>query len=653
MKEIHVEVKADHLRKLAMVRKSILAIVELVWNSLDADATKVYVEFAHNRLGGLQTITVADNGHGIDYEEAFPAFQNLGGSWKTNQGRSKTKRRLLHGKAGKGRFRAFSLGNRVTWITRYSSDSEVKEFSIVGSFSDLGTFSVGDPETSSHANPGTSVVVSDIQKNFRTIHGPAALQEITSYFALYLRQYPDVSIWYDGSRADPTSVQEREEDYSLEPLTLQDGRVLEPGLTVIEWKTPADRSLFLCDANGFALAEVPPGIHAPGFVFTAYLKCDFLRELDDQGALVLEELHPDLKAILDASKRKLREHFRKRTAESAANLVQDWKGQDIYPYRGEPANLIERAERQVFDVLALNINSYLPDFESADPQSKRLSFRLLRQALAEGPRAVQRIIREVLDLPQDKQRELADLLERTSLAAIINASKIVADRLDFVRILEILLFEHKNRLLERSQLHKLLEDQTWIFGEEFSLTLSDKGLTEVLRRHLKILGRKELCPEPVKREDGSIGIVDLMLSRRIPQARGDQREHLIVELKRPEQKIDSAAAQQIESYALAVAQDERFRDSVTRWVFWAVSNELTDDVRRKTRQRNRPDGLLYDDQERPLSVWVKSWGEILDDSRGRLQFFQEHLEYSTDDESALAKLREVHEKYLPPEAAAK
>jgi acyl-CoA thioesterase FadM len=46
-------------------------------------------------------------------------------------------------------------------------------------------------------------------------------------------------------------------------------------------------------------------------------------------------------------------------------------------------------------------------------------------------------------------------------------------------------------------------------------------------------------------------------------------------------------------------------------------------------------------------IWVKSWGQIIEAARARLEFFQEQLEYSADDESALAYLRKIHQQYLP------
>src|SRR5207237_1403776 len=106
-----------------------------------------------------------------------------------------------------------------------------------------------------------------------------------------------------------------------------------------------------------------------------------------------------------------------------------------------------------------------------------------KQALEKSPDALNRILDEVLDLPIERQQELADLLERTSLSAIINSAKIVADRLDFLRGIEALLFEEESRecLRERDQLHRILADHSWLFGEQYALTANEEGLTEVLR----------------------------------------------------------------------------------------------------------------------------------------------------------------------------
>jgi hypothetical protein len=44
-------------------------------------------------------------------------------------------------------------------------------------------------------------------------------------------------------------------------------------------------------------------------------------------------------------------------------------------------------------------------------------------------------------------------------------------------------------------------------------------------------------------------------------------------------------------------------------------------------------------------------GQIIDDCKARLQFFQERLNYLADESSGLEYLRRVHERYLPKEIA--
>jgi hypothetical protein len=77
---------------------------------------------------------------------------------------------------------------------------------------------------------------------------------------------------------------------------------------------------------------------------------------------------------------------------------------------------------------------------------------------------------------------------RTDLSGIISAATLVADRLKFLEALRFVLFDYEARekLRERSQLHKILEQNTWIFGEEYNLWASDNSdndLTTVLKAH--------------------------------------------------------------------------------------------------------------------------------------------------------------------------
>ena len=649
MKEIKVKLQPDFIERITKVKKPLISIAEMVWNSVDADAYEVKVIFEKNGLGGIEIIRIIDNGHGINYEDGLWAFENLGGSKKKNALKSKDGR-LLHGKAGKGRFRAYALGDEIKWKTTYQVGTNFFSYDISGTYEDRMKFLVSDPEPSKTVKTGTEVIIGAVG-NHPSLRQEETIREFCEHFALYLYNYPKVGIWYDGTKIEPKKIISHTAEYNIAPIQLDTGETVLAQLTVIEWHGPIERSMYLCNANGFPLDRIPPGIQAPHYVFTAYLKSDYLQELCDTDALAIGDLHPGLQQVLAKTKEKLRTHFRERDAQNAENLVEQWKKEKVYPYSTAPSDPIEQVEQQVFNVLALNVNEYLPSFDSSEAKNKKLAFSLLKEALTQSPKALTKILNEVLELGKDKQEELAELLEKTTLTAIISASKEVASRLDFILGLESLVFDYKKYLKERSQLHKILENETWIFGESFNLTLSDQSLTSVLEKHLELLrGKGNKIGVKVLREDDSEGIVDLMLSRIIQHPYEHYNEHLVVELKRPSKSVDMEVAQQIISYATAVSKDERFQNIDTRWTYWAISNEISDEVQLMAGQQNRPSGLIIENKN--LKIWAKSWSEIFSSCRARLKFFQEKLNYSANEDSALAYLKKIHSKYLPDEVGA-
>ena len=103
-----IRVESDHIRKLSSA-KPIQAVAELVWNAVDADATRVDLDIESDDIA-MRSVAVRDNGHGIPFSDIEALFGKLGGSWKAHGSRSKIKGRILHGKEGKGRFKALALG---------------------------------------------------------------------------------------------------------------------------------------------------------------------------------------------------------------------------------------------------------------------------------------------------------------------------------------------------------------------------------------------------------------------------------------------------------------------------------------------------------------------------------------------------------------
>ena len=189
----------------------------------------------------------------------------------------------MHGQLGKGRFKAFGIGSTVSWSTRYKENGVIFEYTISGSSSKLGNFDITDAEKSSASSSGTTVEVS-VHKNYTSLTGESARDEIAQEFALYLLQYPKVNLFYDGAKINIGSLIRNVVAFNLGEIKLNEDETIKAELSVVEWNRPTDRAIFLCDKSGVALHKMNVGIQAPGFEFTAYLKSPYIRKLDATGA---------------------------------------------------------------------------------------------------------------------------------------------------------------------------------------------------------------------------------------------------------------------------------------------------------------------------------------------------------------------------------
>ena len=629
-----------------MVKGNVIAgVAELVWNSLDAEADRVEVDVRFTQAGAVDQVTVADNGHGFAPDEVEDLMSSIGGSWKALQGNGKTRNghRLLHGKRGEGRLQAFAFGDRATWesVAEVDGQKQLTRFSIQRD--DLKRFEWESEETS--RSLGTVVIVSAGMREPRVLTNEDAPLKLLRHLALYLTEYPDVAVAFNGETLNPDRLIARKDEIGVEyendlgPLSV----------TVVEWSEPVDRALFLCDENGAALHETEAGIHAPGFNFTAYLRWVGFRE-HEADLLLADTGSPETGPALEAARKALREHFRQRTLDERQSVVEDWRDEEVHPYPAAPANDTERAEQALFNFVAVTAATAVNRIE--DKQAKALSLSTMKHALASDPGSLEVIFREVLSLPNDKLAELHTLLQRTPLTALVGAVKKVTGRLEFIAGLELLLFDNDTAptVLERTHLQEIIGLEPWLFGEEFALHVSDKGLTALLEAHVDLLGRDRLGLDPVVDSEGRVRRIDFMFGRSLEHAR-DRREHLVVEIKRPTVTIGRQELSQIEDYARAVSADPRFDKDTTEWDFVVVSTELDEYVVERASQPNKQKGLAFESSDGRIRVWAVRWNAVISDARHRLKFVRDQLEYDPGVDEAVSYLQQNYPEFVPDEVA--
>ena len=376
-RDIKVQEKGDYIASLAHA-SPIAAVEELVWNALDADAREVKIDVIQNALGAVEAIRVSDDGAGIDVDSIDATFGGLGGSWKRDRATTIGLRRRLHGRHGRGRFKAFALGAHVEWRTTRAmvsggpdAGAAVRSYVISGDLESPGIFRVEDAEPGFAS--GTEVYVTNVRPSADSLtDAGTVVSALAAKFALYLKSYPNVHVYFSGIPVTPVIVRKAVTDYRLQ---LSSGA--EAKLEVIEWRRRfvGSGKLVFCGKDGFALHEQPAGVR-PGaaFSFTAYVISPRFAELNAENMLVMDELNPETRAYLDAARKTLRDHFRVRAAEADASRVEEWIREGSYPFAKDDTS----AERRRFDEAVEDMRMHLDGFDAYPASERKYLFGLLK-----------------------------------------------------------------------------------------------------------------------------------------------------------------------------------------------------------------------------------------------------------------------------------
>lgn len=646
-KLLDIGVERDHIESLTKA-SGLTALCELIWNSLDADATEVYIEYKTTPLGGYDSIIIKDNGHGLSYEKAQEVFSKLGGSEKKTRTQSPNGRQL-HGKEGKGRYKGLALGDFVKFISTYRDNGTIYSFSAVIDRNKLSTTEISDLNQLKKKEDGTGFIVEIRNIDNKAASGALKIEyrkELEEKFGSYWISYPNFKIFFNGNALD------------FESLILftdqTDIKVLVGDLTyqfvikIIEWSFDTKKKTYLCNSKGIPFLETNLGIRS-SIPISIFIQSIYIEKLHRENTLEINEFDEVLSGIYNDAKKFARDYVRKRLHQYSKEFISELKQKGIYPYTEPAENIIEETKRQVFDIVALQVSEHLPTFNDQDDKSKKLTLSLISEALENDSKNLRRILNEIVELPEDKRTELVDLLENTSLSSMIDAMTEIKNRLNFLSGLEQIIYdEDLNRnFKERKHLHKIIKNETWIFGDEYTYGVDDQSLKNVLKAYLKECLKRDDFEAIVEGQDNSElqYIPDVCLWQQFSLGNAGL-ENLVIELKRPKLDAGFDEKTQIESYATKVANDRRFPKEKTRWKFFLITKDIKPDIEPLLKQKNRKYGHIHEGDN--FDVFICTWGDIINEAKIRLNYIKEKLNINLqDNESGLNYIKSRYREYLP------
>lgn len=212
--QLHLEVHPRAIAALGadLVTSDIVALIELIKNSYDAQATEVRVTFGEDESGRF--IDVVDNGEGMTFEVIEDVWLVVATPYRANHAWSGSgaRRRRASGAKGLGRLATARLGGRLEMVTRakddrcWSVEADWRSIAAADSLSDC-TVKVEQCTDMDAITTGTRVRIRDLSSEWTE----AELDDVRENLSRLVSPFQppaDFSILLDtGDGAAPTRVE--------------------------------------------------------------------------------------------------------------------------------------------------------------------------------------------------------------------------------------------------------------------------------------------------------------------------------------------------------------------------------------------------------------------------------------------------------------
>lgn len=351
---------------------------------------------------------------------------------------------------------------------------------------------------------------------------------------------------------------------------------------------------------------------------SVYVSSKYFDEMKMKGTIDADNYDQISKDIVNFADESLFQFLENLKNKTDSELLQAIKEDESYPFKGEISDVIIKEQQKMFDIVALEVVKNYK--KTIDPKIKKLNYKLIAEAINTNPSSLKKILAEVFNLSKDKQDELAKILDNISLNNIISTMQEVTNRLLFLDVLnEIIYGTSAKEMKERTEFQKILLDELCIFGDKYKYGTDDQSLKNILKKHIKELGRAEFIDVNADVDNEELNnIPDFCLFNK--QKIGEKYENLIVEIKRPIKDIGEEQISQIKKYAFAIKDDPGFDKTATTWNFILVGRKF--DKFAISELSGKIDGLINDADG--IKIYIKKWSDIITEQKLRYEYFKEH-----------------------------
>ena len=206
----------------------------------------------------------------------------------------------------------------------------------------------------------------------------------------------------------------------------------------------------------------------------------------------------------------------------------------------------------------------------------------------------------------------------------------IKNRFEVVEQLKNLVFDLKKFATERNHIQVAIEENYWLFGEQFHLVSADETFEKALSNYLYILDGNE-NEQQINSEERNRR-PDIFMCRKHKVADNSDfsnmlEENVIVELKRPTVTIGKKQFRQIEDYLDLIKGEERFNSQMRSWKFFVVSNKVDDFIKDQYKSFQDKNKRFLVHMKEQFEIYAMTWDDIFQLFEIKHRFLLDKLDF--------------------------
>lgn len=621
------------------------AISEFIWNAFDANAVSVKIQFSDkDPIGHIDSFSIVDDGEGIIYNNLNNTFGAFLDSEKRRDGFIRSS--SIHGKKGKGRFSFEVFATKATWKTVYENKT-FKQFDIVIESSTKDYFTPSDEVDSKEKKTGTTVLFENIHTITASHLNSEEFKDFLRFqfgWFLHLNKNKNSQIFINDERLDYEKIIADSEtvNYSYEDSKKNKSNF---SVNYVRWNNKIDERFYFYYLNEQKLerAKKLTSFNNKGdeFYHSVYIESEYFNDFTlveekkessqlfgkNQTDEIFRKLSKDLQKLLT----KKRKDFIRQNSDK---LISKLENDGVLPHFNE--NKYDQARKEDLQEVIKEIYAVEPKiFIGLAKEQQKTFLGMLNLVLDTDERDnIMKIIDSVVnDLDPEERASLANVLKKTNFSKIVRTIKLIEQRYEKIEALKGLVFDLMKFTNERDHIQMIVQDNYWLFGEQYNLVSADINFEKALSEYLYIVDGNEGekakykldSTEKFRRPD-----VFICRKRILPNSKDDNseiEENVILELKAPAVVLGKKEYRQVADYLDIIIKEPQFNSQTRKWKFILVSSKLDEDISNLHKTFEDKGKMYLVHQVDKYEIYAMTWDDVFRNFEIRHKYLLEKLEF--------------------------